>query len=388
MSDGVVNSSHPLVRICRAFVTALLCVVAFATTSCTETAPAKPMSNFDVGVNTYYAWPGPITWAKHDMAMLARNDIRYIRQNFRWDQIEPRRGIWKWGYFDTIMELASKNKINVLPTLEYSPTWASGLPSPTNPPSNLADFASFARAVVKRYGDGGTFWSQHPRLRPEPIDSVEIWNEPWSRSYWSTPDPSVYAQMVELTSRSVKKVDPSIRVAASVDAYRQNTGARWSPRWVSALSRVFPAMSRYVDVASVHIYQQDYLNPTSTYVPTLKIVRRHLNALGVNVPIWITETGTSATAISATGFHAAPRTIVNGGWVVQEQDLTAALEQLNRVARVFDVARVYEFAYFRSVASRSWSSLDKTDSGFYLLGPTGQVRGAGISLFSWARLHP
>lgn len=371
----------------RACIGALLIGVALASVSCSRGGSARPKANFDIGVNTYYAWPGPIRWAPHDMAMLARNDIRLIRQNFRWDQIEPQRGVWHWAYFDEIMEQASVNAINVLPTLEYSPRWASGKSNPANPPTHLGDFASFAEAVVLRYGERGSFWNSHPKLRPEPIDTFEIWNEPWSKVFWSKPDAATYARMVKMSSLAIKSVEPGAKVAASVDAYRENTTARWAPRWISVLIHAFPTMARYVDVGSLHVYQQDYLNPTSTYAPTLKIVRRHLEGVGVRLPLWITETGTSATSISAAGFGDAPRTIVSGGWVVQEQDLTTALDQLNRIAHSFDVQRVYEFSYFRSFSRDVWDPRDKTDSGFYLLGPAGHVRGGGISLFAWTRSH-
>ena len=59
--------------------------------------------------------------------------------------------------------------------------------------------------------------------------------------------------------------------------------------------------------------------------------------------------------------------------------------QLNRQQP--HVTRVYEFSYFRSVSDTTWSALDGTDSGFYLLGPTGVVRGGGTGLFQWSGSH-
>ena len=387
VSDGVVSSRLTAKRTCRAFSTALLCVVALATTSCAGGGPAKVKSNIDIGVNTYYAWPGPITWAKHDMAMLARNDIGFIRQNFRWDQIEPQRGVWRWGFFDTIMEQASANHINVLPTLEYSPKWASGLSNPANPPTNLEDFATFAAAVVSRYGSKGAFWTGHPKLAKEPIDTVEVWNEPWNARFWEHPDPTTYAQMVRLTARAVRAKDPGVKVAASEDAFTENSTDHTRVPWVVALARAFPDQARYVSVASVHVYQQQYLNPTSSYAPKVALVIHELSAIGMHVPIWITETGTSATSLSERGFGAPPRTIVRQAWVQQGTDLLSALDELNRLEPKDQIKRVYEFSYFRSVAATGWDARDKTDSGFYLLGPRGGVRGAGAALFFWTQNH-
>ena len=350
------------------------------------TASLTP-SSISLGANMYDAWGGIINNVAPDMAQLANNGVLEVRQNFRWDQIQPAPGVWTWNYFDRIMTQASIRHIEVLPTLEYSPGWANGGLSAARPPTNLADFATFAAAVVARYGSGGSFWAANPQLVPAPMTTIEIWNEPWYLGYWANPDPSVYAQMVRLTSTAVRAVDPTIKVAICADDYLQHTPAGWTTVWVGALVKAFPDMAQYADVASVHVYAPNFVDPTSYYAPMVATSSAALASIGVNLPIWITETGSSATKISAQLFGTPPNTISPLSWAAQQNDVLTSLDAVNGIASAYNVTRVYEFSYFRSVSDTTWSALDGTDSGFYLLGPTGVVRGGGTGLFQWSGSH-
>ena len=344
-------------------------------------------SNVSLGANMYDAWGGIVNNVAPDMAQLAANGVHDVRQNFRWDQIEPSAGVWTWNYFDRIMTQASINHIDVLPTLEYSPGWANGGLSVTRPPTNLNDFATFAAAVVSRYGRNGSYWAANPKLTPAPIPTVEVWNEPWYLGYWANPNPAVYAQMVRLTATAVRAIDPSVQVAICADDYLQHTPAGWTTQWVGALVQAFPDMAQYANIASVHVYAPNFVDPTSYYTPMVSTSVSALASIGVHLPVWITETGSSATAISAQLYGAPANTIVPQSWAAQQNDAMTSLDAVNSIAGTYNIARVYEFSYYRSVSDTSWNAADGTDSGFYLLGPTGIVRGGGIGLFAWSNSH-
>ena len=150
------------------------------------------------------------------------------------------------------MRNASLLGIHVLATAAYSPGWASGhAESDKYPPTNVADYARFVRAVADRYGPRGTFWHLHPRLRPSPVTAIELWNEPWIGDFWrSAPDAALYARLVRAAATAVKARHPAITLLASADINDLN------PTWFSSVLRADPALwrSNLVNAWSVHPY--------------------------------------------------------------------------------------------------------------------------------------
>ena len=209
-----------------------------------------------------------------------------------------------------------------------------------------------------------------------------LWDDP-SRKGWfggGYDKPGIHSVLVH-------PHDPRcITVAISTDTFYANGQGPTLIKWVTALAQAFPDMAAYIGAASVHLYNNG-LDPTSLEAGNVALVVSTLAADNVSVPVWVTETGSNATAISAAYFSAAPRTIVPLAWVVQGNFATSTLDNLNSLATTDNIQRVYSFSFSRSASQTAWTWADPIDSGWLLEGPTGQVRGAGTAVFSWVAAH-
>jgi GH35 family endo-1,4-beta-xylanase len=108
----------------------------------------------------------------------------WIRADFEWSGIESSKGNFTWAKTDVAVDRAIAHGIDVLATLDYTPSWArTNQTSDHYPPDAPADFAAFAKATVLRYKDRVHHW--------------EIWNEPNYWRFWlPEPDVSAYTTLL------------------------------------------------------------------------------------------------------------------------------------------------------------------------------------------------
>jgi len=157
----------------------------------------------------------------------AEAGIEQIRFPVYWgniQQYQAARGkapYYDWKRLDNFVKLASASGIKLLPTLMGAPAWAKrdltvsgpsrNKPSVADPKLRIAttssreiksnvpsaahigEYAAFAKALVARYGSGGSFST----ARSNPITVVQVWNEPDHGKFW----PQVVNGPCLLTSR-------------------------------------------------------------------------------------------------------------------------------------------------------------------------------------------
>jgi hypothetical protein len=132
---------------------------------------------------------------------IAATGATWLRVDFDWSVAQPSASSWNWGPIDRVVNAARARGLRVLALLTYTPVWARPPgTSDKNPPTNVADFATFARAAVQRY-------------QPKGVAHWEIWNEPNSKWFWSPkPSPSAYTALLRSASTAIKGVDPGATV--------------------------------------------------------------------------------------------------------------------------------------------------------------------------------
>ena len=215
--------------------------------------------------------------AERQATLMEDASVRWAREEFDWNQIEPSRGTFNWPKFDQAVAVLDAHGISVLGKLVYSARWASSAPAGTAasaiayyPPRSNAEYAAYARAVVHRYKDRVHTW--------------EVWNEENLVNFWRpAPNPKAYAALLKATYAAIKAEDPTATVvlgglAAGPDqAFLRSIAANGA--WSS------------FDVLAIHAYIKG--RPDSG-----EIVRWMANAKAMvkaygNKPIWITEFGWS-----------------------------------------------------------------------------------------------
>ena len=233
--------------------------------------------------------------------MVSATHTKWMRDTFRWSQIEPTRGHFDFSYYDHYMLAIGQAKLHVVAQLVGTPRWSG--PSEYSVPANPTQYADFVAAVLRRYGVHGTFWRGHPGLRGSAITAVELWNEPYyPNGDAGHYDPARYAKLVKATYLAVHKVDPSANLLLEADmATHLYEVWRW---WVDSLYLAMPDLNRYFSGVAVHDYGTDvtHLSPIVAGKPypnflrlrRIEDVRRQFLRHGAGKkPFWIAETGFS-----------------------------------------------------------------------------------------------
>jgi O-antigen ligase len=162
------------------------------------------------------------------LSELQKRGVKYVRQEFRWSEIESTRGTFDWATSDRIFTAAKKHDIRLLTVLWTTPAWAradSASPqfpaTETSPPKNIDDFAQFARAFAMRYDNQTS------------IVAYQIWDEPNLSAAWGNGlvNPTLYLQMLRAARAAIHDVNPNaIIVLAGLAPTVEQTNVNLAPQ--------------------------------------------------------------------------------------------------------------------------------------------------------------
>ncbi len=109
--------------------------------------------------------------------------------------------------YDTAFRLAAERGITILPYL-YNFNGTQQFPIKTTyEKEGYGTWKWWVETFVRRYGYGGTFWSQNPSVPYKPVTAWEVWNEPnraANNPGGTTVQPQNYAEFLRYTSTIVK----------------------------------------------------------------------------------------------------------------------------------------------------------------------------------------
>ena len=255
-----------------------------------------------VGLNANVSgWGGASTAGRLDEVTSATH-TKWLREEFRWDTIEPSPGHFDFSYYDHFMLLAAQHGMHVLPLLYETPSWAG---AGSSDPSDPTAFAQYVAAVIGRYGANGSFWAENPSLRGSAIQTWEIWNEPFfSSGNNGSYDPASYARLIKAAAIAGRTADPSAQflIASEMHSARDSNGNwQW---WTDALYQAVPDLNNYFDGVAVHAYGTNTTTltpmvagqPYNNYDRMRRIEDIHQQFLthgATHKPFWITEIGWS-----------------------------------------------------------------------------------------------
>jgi len=134
--------------------------------------------------------------------------LYWVRQSFRWAEIEPERGVYRWAQADRWVQAVRRHHLKLIAVLDSTPPWArapNDADEPQSPPLHYEDFGQFAAAFAHRYGTS--------------IFAYQIWNEPNIAPHWGHRyvDPVAYTFLLRTAARAIRAVNPqSVIVMAAL----------------------------------------------------------------------------------------------------------------------------------------------------------------------------
>ena len=206
---------------------------------------------------------GSFTIATQKFARLRELNICEVRTDFTWKQLERSPGQWDFRRFDSLVSLAEKNGIHLLPILDYDTKWA------TPAWKHLDAWENYVRKIVSRYAKRLPCW--------------EVYNEQNSAHFWhDTPDAKAYTALLKRTYEVIKAIDPSLTVL-----YGGTAGVPFD-----YIENTFRAGAvPYFDVMNIHPYH--WQGTPEMMIPEIRRLQALMRQYNAKQPIWITEVGWS-----------------------------------------------------------------------------------------------
>jgi hypothetical protein len=183
----------------------------------TRRAPSGVVPARQVG----FSGGGGLMWEtdadlSRDLDTAASTGAKWIRLDVNWTGVEPTPGTFKWTYVDRAVNAIQSRGMQILMTLDYTPTWArkpTCLTSMFCPPAVPTTYAAFAGAAAARYG-------------PRGIHAYEIWNEPnWAPWWIGAPDAPAYVALLNAAYPEIHRADPGATVVTGGLAPHGDLGA-------------------------------------------------------------------------------------------------------------------------------------------------------------------
>jgi polysaccharide biosynthesis protein PslG len=266
--------------------------------SLTRLAPLDAQQSFE-GYQPAFGLNEDWLYRPNGVSLLPQLGASTSRVNLRWDYVQPAEGgDLDWSAYDAVIGAMRAEGIRPMLTVEGSPCWARrGTPCVRDshrPPfaRHMRDFARFVGAAVRRY--------------PDTI-GVEVWNEPNLSEYWYPhPQPKLYARMLKLSYKAVKRADPRMPVvfAGLVPQFGRDPSGQRMDAGVFQRRAYEAGAGRWSDGFGAHPYVFPHSSPlllvgVRAQLAIPKAIAAHFGYPAT--PLWITEFGLSSSADQGLG---------------------------------------------------------------------------------------
>jgi O-antigen ligase len=310
------------------------------------------------------------------LARIAAGGFVWVRQSFRWSEIELPSGRFDWTGPDRILAaLARHPKLRLVAALDDG-----GARTAPSPLPDSVHFASFAGAFAARYG--------------AQVDYYQVWDEPNLAAHWGggPVNPPAYADLLARTARAIREADPSARILLAGLAPTVETGPQ-NLSDVRYLEQLYQAgAAPYFDIVAGKPYGFD-TGPDDRCVDEavlnfsrLILLREVMERYGdAGKPIWASHWGWNALPISD---HAGGPPEWAGAPSIWGQ--TDEATQADRTVAALMRARA-EWPWVGALILDHFQPFVGPDDprwGFALVGPDGTARPVYDAVAGWAASLP
>jgi len=162
----------------------------------------------------FYGVVSQTSMSSAELNLMKSGGVGSLRLTVSSGSVSPARGVFDWSELDQAVSGASAAGVSVLPAFYGTPSWMN--PDFRTMPEDADSMAQWNRMLteaVRRYGNGGTFWTQNPDLPVMPIETWQIWNEPNAKWFAVQPIvPKRYADLLIESSKTIRSIDSEAKV--------------------------------------------------------------------------------------------------------------------------------------------------------------------------------
>ncbi len=214
----------------------------------------------------------------------------WLRQPFRWADIEPERGHFQWEKYDRAVEAARLRGFKIIAVLDTSPEWARPPDSPAEtPPLEVTDFGAFARTLAHRYQND--------------IHTFQIWHEPNLSAHWGGRyiSPAEYTLLLKNAAIPIRAVQPQAKIIAAslAPTLEQNDLNLAEPDFLQGMYDADAAP--YFDILGAELLgfhlpiEESTADPAVLNIARVLLLRRVMAVNGdSDTPVWATAFGWNA----------------------------------------------------------------------------------------------
>jgi hypothetical protein len=216
----------------RTLVIGLMALSLFAAAPASAKAPKKVPAGFVGLVGDGPLLHDPSVDLSNQFDRMVNNGAQSLRIMFNWAQAQPYASMDQvppaeadryrdengvptdYTFTDQIVSASAQRHLALLPVVQIAPGWAARHPGRfASPPSDPQYYANYMAALARRYGPGGSFWTEHPEYIAQPIRYWQIWNEPSFNTFWSDqPFAQDYVALVHASRIAVQSIDPGAKI--------------------------------------------------------------------------------------------------------------------------------------------------------------------------------
>jgi hypothetical protein len=138
----------------------------------------------------------------------------WAKMQIQWWLVHPDPDVDQWFFYDSVVEEAHKNGLNLMISIVGAPAWTRSDGTENGPPDDYNQYAEFLKELLQRY-DGK-------------VDAIEVWNEQNLDREWATANgvnPEDYVRFLQLANETIKAHDPNIIVISG--ALAPTGGGDW-----------------------------------------------------------------------------------------------------------------------------------------------------------------
>lgn len=170
---------------------------------------------------------------KEEIDKVVACGCEWIRLDFDWRTIEPKKGTFNWGAYDTAVQYSKSKGLKIYATLAYVPYWVN---SDYRACPDSFNWVYFCTKVATRYTNR--------------IDVYSLWNEPNLKQFYTGSKDKYIKVILEAGRNAIKNVSGGKLVVAAGDLATVG-GSSWYS-WYKLLKK----HTDLFDVFSWHVYEK------------------------------------------------------------------------------------------------------------------------------------